>query len=108
MPFIRNEIRQGRSVLVKVRADWCLTCQYNDFSVFSTESIKEMFSDSEITVLEVDWTSFDASVLEFMEKFGRRGIPFYVIFTPRIPEGMVLPEIVSDAGMRNLVDKLRY
>ncbi len=108
MPFIRNEIRQGRSVLVKVGADWCLTCQYNDFSVFSTESIKEMFSDSEITVLEVDWTSFDASVLEFMEKFGRRGIPFYVIFTPRIPEGMVLPEIVSDAGMRNLVDKLRY
>ncbi len=108
MKIINNEIRQGRSVLVKVTADWCLSCRYNDLIVFNAESIKEMFSDAEIMVLEINYDYQDKSVLDLMKTFGRRDIPFYVIFTPRIPEGIVLPKIMSDAGIRKIIDNLRY
>ena len=49
-----------------------------------------------IKVINVDWTNYNEEILAFMERFGRQGIPFSILFTPNIPEGMVLPEIMTE------------
>ena len=59
-------------------------------------------------MIDVDWTHYNPEVLNFMERYGRRGLPFYIVFSPRIPDGIVLPEIISDRDFRELIENLRY
>ena len=101
---IAADVKQGRIVLVNVGASWCLTCTYNDYLVFGNISVKKLINQYNIKVINIDWTNYSTEILQFMERFGRVGIPFSILFSPNIPEGMVLPEIMTE---RELSDILR-
>jgi thiol:disulfide interchange protein len=101
---IRNAVDQGHKVLVKVGADWCLTCKYNDAFVFEATSIAELLEKHQVAVYEVDWTHYDAQVLHFMQKYGRAGLPFYVLFSPKFSEGIVLPELPDVYELETLLE----
>ena len=42
---------------------------------------------------------------EFMKKYGRSGVPFYVLFSPKLANGMVLPEILTEKDFLYLTKK---
>lgn len=105
---IRDYLREGKIVLVRIGADWCLTCVYNDLALFDTPTINEFLEVNNVKRIDVDWTHYNPEVLNFMEQYGRRGLPFYIVFSPRIPDGIVLPEIISDRDFRELIENLRY
>lgn len=73
---VRENVNAGRIVLVRVGADWCLTCKLNDLNVFDTPQTIALLDAYNVVVLDVDWTNYNRDVLAFMEKFGRRGLPF--------------------------------
>ena len=79
-----------------------------DASFFDTPQTIALLDAYNVVVLDVDWTNYNRDVLAFMEKFGRRGLPFYVVFAPRIPDGMVLPELISDKDFTALIENLAY
>lgn len=105
---ISKKVKNGNTVVVAVGADWCLTCKYNDVAVFSNSIVENLLKNSKTELIEVDWTEYNPEVLSFMQKFGRQGLPFYVIFSPMIPDGMVLPEVLSERSfsriMKNIAD----
>lgn len=101
---IAENVRLGNKVLVKVGADWCLTCQYNEAFVFDVEYIADVLLRYNVRVFEVDWTQYNSEVLQFMGKFGRRGLPFYVLFSPAFPDGIVLPEMLRAEELQALVE----
>lgn len=106
--LIDKLIEDGNIVLLKIGANWCLTCHYNDAMLFKTSSSENMFAKYNIVPLEIDWSSYNAEVLAFMEKYGRKGLPFYVIFSARVPDGQVLPEIVNERDFEQIVKNLYY
>ncbi|MBR1949131.1 MAG: thioredoxin family protein [Alphaproteobacteria bacterium] len=101
---IEGLVNNGNQVLVKVGADWCLTCKYNDMITFDIEYIKDEFENNGVFVIEVDWTEYQPQVLRFMQKFGRSGLPFYVLFSKKYPDGLVLSEIVNDYDLMSLIE----
>ena len=101
---IDENVRQGMKVLVKVNADWCLLCKYNDIFVLDIEHVKNSFRDNGVKVFETDWSGHDQDVLAFMRTFGRSSLPFYVLFSPTFPDGIVLPKILNDNELRTLID----
>ena len=103
--YIKSKITRGKKVLVKVGADWCLTCKYNDYMVLGWDYMQDELVNNNIEVINVDWTDYNEQVLYFMRKFGRQGIPFYVYFSKDFPEGIVLPEILEKHEMLNLMRK---
>lgn len=103
---IGREVSAGRTVIVSIGADWCLTCTYNDTLVFSNIAVKSVINRYNIKLIEVDWTNYDPEVLAFMERFGRKGLPFYVLFSPNIPEGMLLPEILSERELTKILKNI--
>jgi len=100
---ISQEVKKGNTVIVAVGADWCLTCSYNDWMVFKNISVVNLMKKHNVKLINVDWTNYSREILGFMEKFGRRGVPFYILFSPNIPEGMVLPEIMSETDIRKII-----
>ena len=105
MPQIKQHLSNGDSVLLKVGAEWCLTCSFNNVVAFNTPQIQDILEKYRVQIMEIDWTNYQADVLQFMQKFGRSGLPFYVLFTPRLPEGMVLPEIIGEDTLKKVLQQ---
>ncbi len=101
--LIDENIKSGNKVLIKIEADWCLACRFNNALVFNTEEMESVLKRNNVTVWEIDGTKYKPELFDFMQKFGRVGAPFYVLFSPRFSEGLVLPEIVNTDDLKNVM-----
>ena len=106
LPEITQYLRQGKTVLVAVEADWCLTCKFNDLTVLNNYALKDALRLYDVQVIEIDWTNYNAEVLKFMEAYGRKGLPFYIIYSPKVPNGMVLPEILKEQNLIEIIKNI--
>ncbi len=99
-------MRQGKTVIVAVDADWCLTCRYNDVMVFKNPAVVQKLKSHQVAVINIDWTIGNPETAEFMKKYGRSGLPFYILFSPLVPDGMVLPELLNEQELNQLIDNM--
>ena len=93
-------VASGRLVFVDVTADWCLTCQANKKLVLDREPIASLLHGPTMVAMRADWTNPDPTVSNFLARFGRYGIPFDVVFGPKSPDGIVLPELLTSDAVR--------
>jgi suppressor for copper-sensitivity B len=92
---IGDLVAQGRTVIVDVTADWCITCLANKALVLDRPEMKQAFETGEVVAMRADWSRPDEAISRYLAKFGRYGIPFNAIYGPRAPEGILLPELLS-------------
>lgn len=92
---IAPAVKEGKVVVIDVTADWCLTCKANKRLVLDNPEIIEALSGPEIVRLQADWTQRDEKISAYLQKNGRYGIPFNIIYGPGRPEGVPLPELLS-------------
>jgi thiol:disulfide interchange protein DsbD len=54
--------------------------------------------------MEADWTRYDSDITDTLEKFGRSGVPLYLLYTP---DGAVtvLPQSLTNGIVRDAVKK---
>ncbi len=90
---------EGKVVLVDVTADWCLTCQVNKRLVLGTDAVRRRLEQPGVVALRADWTRPDAAIAEYLASNGRYGIPFNAVYGPGAPDGVLLPELLSEAAV---------
>ena len=93
--LIRPAVEEGRTVVVDVTADWCLTCKANKRLVFDQQEVEEALFSPNILRLQADWTHRDETIAAYLRKYGRYGIPFNIIYGPGAPDGIILSELLS-------------
>ena len=54
---------------------------------------------SDVTPVQADWTKPEDVVAEYLQSFGRYGLPFNAMFGPRAPNGLVLPELLTQEAV---------
>jgi thiol:disulfide interchange protein DsbD len=99
--------RQGTPVFVDVTADWCLTCLANEAAVLFTDEMTSAFASHGVVYMVADWTNYDPDIAGFLARFGRTGIPLYLMY-PSDPrqEPLVLPQILSKSTVLEALDKV--
>jgi thiol:disulfide interchange protein DsbD len=104
-PETLEELLEGDSpVFTNMTANWCITCKVNEKIALNTETIHELFANSNIEYLKGDWTNQNAEITQYLNKYDRQGVPLYVYYGPRNtqtgmrPEPVVLPQILT-AGL---------
>lgn len=96
----------GQPVFVDVTADWCITCIANETAVLFTDDMSRAFEDRGVVYMVADWTNHDPKIAALLERFGRTGIPLYILY-PADPkaEPVVLPQILTKQIVLNALDR---
>ena len=92
---VARQLAAGRTVFIDFTAAWCLTCQVNERVVLSRPEIQAAFREKNIAFLVADWTRRDPAITAALQKYGREGVPTYVILRPDGTAPILLPEILT-------------
>jgi suppressor for copper-sensitivity B len=97
---LHEMVTQGRVVFVDVTAAWCLTCKANELAVLDRDPVASKLRDPGVVAMRADWTRPDPNITNYLQSFGRYGVPLDVVYGPGAPDGIALPELLtSDAVM---------
>jgi len=61
--------------------------------------ILELLNSPDVVAMRADWTRPDPVIADYLSSFGRYGIPFNAIYGTRAPEGIALPELLSNGNV---------
>lgn len=100
-----QELAKGRPVFIDFTAAWCVTCQYNKKAVLTTAQAQKLFAAADVALFVADWTNQDATISKELEKFGRTGVPLYVLYDGR-GQVQVLPQLLTLKDLEQALEKL--
>jgi thiol:disulfide interchange protein DsbD len=98
-------LAEGRPVFVDFTATWCLICQVNKKVALRTDATELLFTKKGIVAMEADWTRYDSDITDTLEKFGRSGVPLYLLYTPD-GEVTLLPQSLTNDIVLEVVEKV--
>jgi len=88
-------VKQGKTVFVDVTAEWCITCQVNKNLVLHRDQAAKLLQQDNVVAMTADWTKPDPAISDYLSEYERYGIPFNIIYGPGAPDGVILPELLS-------------
>jgi thiol:disulfide interchange protein DsbD len=93
---VARQLAAGHTVFIDFTAAWCLTCQVNERLTLSHPDVQAAFRSNNTAFLVADWTRRDPAITSALHKYGREGVPTYVILRPT-PNStpQLLPEIIT-------------
>jgi suppressor for copper-sensitivity B len=98
-------VSRGQVVFVDVTASWCLTCQVNERLVLDKPDVKASLGAGNVVAMRADWTRPDPVIADFLQRYGRYGIPFNVVYGPGAPEGLPLSEVLTTSAVQDALSK---
>ena len=94
---IEDKLKEnGQAYLINFTAAWCITCQANDKIALSRPSVVDFMQSNNINYIVADWTNRDEEILKVLNKYGRSGVPLYVFWRPGMKESILLPAILTE------------
>ena len=92
---LKELVNENNIVFVDITADWCLTCFYNKKTVLDRKKVKNFFEKYDVKKIRGDLTKPNKEINKYINSFGRFGIPFNVIYSSSVPQGVLLPEVLT-------------
>ena len=76
---LHRMVATGKTVLVDVTAEWCLTCKANELTVLDRSQVTDRLHDPRVVAMRADWTRADPIMTAYLQSFGRYGVPLDVV-----------------------------
>ena len=86
-------LAEGRPAFVVFTADWCITCKVNEKRVIDRPETHALFARDDVALFEADWTRRDDRIRTTLARFGRAGVPLYLVYSPDAPN---TPQVLSE------------
>jgi len=86
---------ENRWVFIDFSAEWCMTCKTNEALVLNSDDVQEAFKEKKVVLLHGDFTKKDPVILEWLHKFGKAGVPLYLLYTPGKDNPRLFPEVIT-------------
>ncbi|HEY5705385.1 MAG TPA: thioredoxin family protein [Terrimicrobiaceae bacterium] len=101
-------LKAGKPVFVDFTADWCISCKFNERTAIDVPAVREAFARDGIVPMKADWTNANPEITAALKKFGRVGVPFYVLYpSGKSDQPIILPEILTVNIVLDALSKAR-
>ena len=104
---LKELVNENNIVFVDITADWCLTCFYNKKTVLDRKKVKNVFETYDVKKIRGDLTKPNREINEYINSFGRFGIPFNVIYTSSVPQGILLSEVLTVQNLLSTFESVK-
>jgi thiol:disulfide interchange protein DsbD len=95
----------GKPVFVNLTASWCVTCLINERVALDSDVVRQAFVERGIVPLKGDWTSQNPEITQFLQQFGRSGVPLYLLYSGKGGDPTVLPQILTASSVLDAIGK---
>ncbi len=93
---VQAALGRGSPVFVYFTADWCLTCKVNEHLVFEDPRVAKKLDELGFETFVGDWTRRDEAIRLELARWGKAGVPLYLVYSPNSPDQpIVLPEVLT-------------
>jgi thiol:disulfide interchange protein DsbD len=103
-PQLSQALAQKQIVFVDFTADWCVNCKVNEHLVLDSQPIQDAFRQKHVILLKADWTNGNEQITALLRKYGRAGVPCYVVYPPG-GQPIVLPEVITKEIVLHALDQ---
>jgi thiol:disulfide interchange protein DsbD len=99
--------RAGKTVFIDFTAEWCMNCKANEELFIETEATRELIEQLDVAAVMADHTRHDPVIQTWLERYGRAGVPMYLIFPAcaRNDQAILLPEILTSERLHAALKK---
>ena len=104
--LIDNAIAEGKPVLIKFTADWCLSCQAVDKVVYHNEDIAGLIEEKEVLAIKADTTANDGPATLALKNKYNELVPVTILFLPGVEESVRLHEIFFAGKLKEILKEL--
>lgn len=106
LAVVEESVAAGKPVFIDFTADWCFTCKVTEQTVLETDDVREKISALGVMPIKADWTNRNDEITQLLKKFGRSGVPLYVVFPAgKLDEPIVLPEVITKEMLIEALEK---
>jgi thiol:disulfide interchange protein DsbD len=106
-PELIGQLRlENKPIFIDFTAKWCMTCKVNENAVLYTDAIQQDFKNKNVVLVKADYTNKDEVIGQWLQMFGKAGVPTYVLYIPGKENPIILPEILTNEIVRNALNKL--
>lgn len=99
-------LADDETVFAYFSAEWCITCKVNEQVALFTDDTQALFAQKGIRLMKGDWTNRNAEIAEILARYGRAGVPLYLLFPKGNAEAVVLPEILTPGIIADAINKI--
>ncbi len=97
---------ERKPVFVNLTAAWCITCKVNERVALNSSRISEAFAARGIMPLKGDWSKANPEITAMLQKFGRAGVPLYLLYPADGGEPQVFPQILTESIVLDRLAKI--
>jgi len=92
---LQAHVQSGKTVFVDVTADWCVTCKANKIGVLLQDPVYSALQADNIILMKGDWTVRSDKITQYLQSYGRYGVPFNIVYGPATQQGIELSTVLS-------------
>lgn len=95
---------ENRPVFVDFTAAWCVSCKVNEALVLNTKKTAKLIERTDTEFLIADWTNKDDVIAAELKRYGRAGVPLYLVYKPGAAEPIILPQVLTYEILQNALE----
>ena len=94
---------ENRPIFVDFTAAWCVTCKVNEKVVLDQNRTQKLFADTNTAFLIADWTNKNDTIAQELAKYGRAGVPLYLVYNQNSVNPAILPQVLTYDVIRDAI-----
>lgn len=104
---VESRIAKGEKLFVDFTAAWCVTCKVNEQVAIDRPAVKAAMLEKKVSLVVIDWTNYDPEITEALARFGRTGVPLYLLYNGQpASEPKILPQLLTEKLLLDEIEAL--